>query len=501
VLEVDEWQQIRSLHEEGRSDRSIAVALGVSRNTVKKAVAQGEPAHYQRQGSAGSALEGFRPMVEVGLRKGWPGSRLLREVRAHGYLGSPSAFYEWLAGVKGALQAPAAACRFETDPGEQAQFDWSPYRVVLGGQPRVVQVFGMVLGYSRRVHWFPGLSEGMDAIFEAIVACFTHFEGCCRQLVIDNPKAMVAEHGKQGKVVWNDQFYKLCGHYRVKPIACTPRHPQAKGKIENGFQHLEDWVMKDGEWAGLDELEQSIQTFESEWNNRIHGTTKVQPSARFAEERGLLIPLPAQPFPCLVHELREVSKDCLISFAGVRYSVPWVHALGKVRVRLSRGREVVAYDLAGSEIARHRLMPPGSPPQIILAHYAGLKERGRASVATLVSRFHERYGDTGSTAEAFVQHLLAHSSGSPESALGQALELLTGAPALVACAVMADAVALRLTRLDYLQELLRQQLLALAPSARHARGGSVPPSAQLVLPQLDIERPLAGYGQALPPER
>jgi len=43
--------------------------------------------------------------------------------------------------------------RFGTPPGQQAQFDWSPYTIELGGELMRVIVFGIVLGYSRRKHY------------------------------------------------------------------------------------------------------------------------------------------------------------------------------------------------------------------------------------------------------------------------------------------------------------------------------------------------------------
>jgi transposase len=67
--------------------------------------------------------------------------------------------------------------RFETPPGRQGQFDWSPSTLEIGGELTKVIVFGLTLGYSRRKHYTVGLDETQASIFEAIEACFHHFCG------------------------------------------------------------------------------------------------------------------------------------------------------------------------------------------------------------------------------------------------------------------------------------------------------------------------------------
>ncbi len=496
---MEEWQTIRHLHTQGRSARSIAEELGISRNTVRRALAQEEPPHYQRSGSAGQALEPYREAVTAGLQKGLRGVRLLKLVRQAGYTGSQTAFYDWLRPLRQVQKNPAA-CRFETAPGEQMQFDWATYTVLLAGQPTKVFVFALVLGYCRRVHWFPSLAEDMDALFEALVVCLAHFGGACRFLLVDNPKALVARHDKDG-VRFNDQFLQLCGHYRIQPLAGTPRHPQGKGKVENPFAHLEDWVVTGNQWHSFDHFWDDVRAFEAQWEGRVHGTTKQRPLDRFEEERPELLPLPVRPFPTLSRQFRLVSNDCLVSVEGARYSVPWEYAGQRVRVRLSQGRHLVVCDLSGVEVARHERRPAGAPPAICTAHYEGLRHRQRACLATLLSRYRDRYA--GEVADAFLQQLLSAQPERPERALEGILELLAGAPQPVALAALADAVALRLHRRDHLEELLRRRLHQRDRAQRIlpvATTGSPSPD-QPALPQLAVERDLALYERALAPRR
>lgn len=378
-------------------------------------------------------------------------------MRSQGYTGSEATFYRWLAGLKADLKEPAAACRFETDPGEQAQFDWSPYTVRVGEQLTRLTIYSLVLAYSRRAHWFPSLSEKQEAVFEGLEEGWRHFGGACRFLVVDNARAFVTSR-RGSEVVWNANFLRLCGHYSVQPIASTPGHPQGKGKVENPFRWLEGRFLQGREWRDLDHLQAELAEHEAAWEERIHGTTKVPPRQRFEAEAPCLLPLPATPFLQRVETFRHVSRDCLLSYEGVHYSVPWPYAGKSVVVRSSQGRLLVIFSTSGKEIARHVVRPRGSPPVFDARHYEGLRRRHGATLAVLVPRFHERYTAQSENAKRFLERLLANHHAHPDRALADALGLLTAVPDAVAMAAIGTAVEYNLCTLRFLEEQLRRAL-------------------------------------------
>jgi len=491
---VEVWQQIRRLAAQGESQRSIAASLGLSRNTVGAALKRDGAPRYARQQEV--APEPWQEAAATGARRGLRGSRLLADARRRGYCESRATFYRWLAAHKTEHREVDAACRFETDPGEQAQFDWAEYAVMLGGISTKVYVYGLLLGYSRRVHWFPSLALRQDAVFEGLEAGLRHFGGACRFLLIDNAKAFVTSH-RGSEVQWNRNFLRLCGHYSVEPIAGTPVHPQGKGKVENPFGHLEELFVKGTEWRDFDHFQAELAAFEEQWEQRVHGTTKIAPAVRFEQERQALLPLPVSPFLQMVETFRIVSNDCLISFDGVKYSVPWPYASKQVLVRQSQGRDLVVYSTSGEQLARHALRPSGTPPVILPQHYEGLRRRHLAAVHTLADRFQKRYSVASGTAETFLQRLLAQHRHRPERPLSQALELLSTVPDATALAALADAVEFNLCTPRFLEELLRRRT-AQAPPRAGAAQSSARIATQLPLPNLDVERALDGYGLALP---
>jgi transposase len=88
VLNVEDWAEIRRLHRaEGMAIRAIARQMGVSKNTVKRALVCHEPPRYQRV-DRGSAVDEFEPQIRQLLaefpempttvimqRVGWPRGR------------------------------------------------------------------------------------------------------------------------------------------------------------------------------------------------------------------------------------------------------------------------------------------------------------------------------------------------------------------------------------------------------------------------------------------
>lgn len=65
VLSVEDWAEIRRLHRAERmAIKAICRRLGVSRNTVRKALASHEPPRYQRA-AKGSIVDAVEPQIRA----------------------------------------------------------------------------------------------------------------------------------------------------------------------------------------------------------------------------------------------------------------------------------------------------------------------------------------------------------------------------------------------------------------------------------------------------
>jgi hypothetical protein len=86
-------------------------------------------------------------------------------------------------------------------------------------------------------------------------------------------------------------------HYGVVAMPCRVADPDRKGKVESGVGHAQMTPLKGLRFESPQEAQAYLDHWEARWaDTRIHGTTKRQVAAMFAEERPALLPLPVEPF-------------------------------------------------------------------------------------------------------------------------------------------------------------------------------------------------------------
>ncbi len=417
---MEAWTTIRYLHAEGVPIRAICRELGVARNTVRQALRGERAPTYERPSRPNPKLAPFEAQVRAWyFGEKLIGSRILRELRARGYDGHRSALYRFLSTLKAEVPSAKVTERFETPPGQQAQFDWSPYTIELGGELTRVIVFGMVLGYSRRKHYSASLDETQASIYEALESCLHHFGGAPKQLLVDNAKAFVLD-ANPAHFRWNPQFLELCGHYRLRPTACQPYRPRTKGKIERPFFYLEQQFVKGQRFASLQHFLDELAAFErDDLDVRVHTTTQERPIDRFAREQPHLTPLPEQRFVGTLALSRKVSWDCLVSYQGSRYSVPATAAGKRVWLLPSRGSHLLVLDAKRDVLAEHQLSATKGTIVMRPEHYAPLRRGTARTYVVLAEQFLRQFPQHG----VFLEGLLAQHKLDPARHLRGVMEL------------------------------------------------------------------------------
>jgi transposase len=474
MISVEAWTTIRYLHAQGKGVRAIAAELGIARNTVRAALRDDQPARYQRPSRPNPQLLPYTDAIgQMALEQQLIGSRILRELQARGYTGGKTALYRYLHTLRASIPSRRVTERFETAPGQQGQFDWSPYTVMLGEQPTKLVAFGLTLGFSRRKHYWLSRDESQPSVFEALEAGFRHFGGVPKELLVDNAKVFVTD-ARPTHFTWNRHFLELCGHYAVQPVACHPYRPQTKGKVERPFFYLEQHFIKGHTWPGFDDLTRDLAHFVADdLDVRIHSTTQERPLDRFQWEQPHLTPLPTRPFVGTHEQSRSVSWDCLVSFAGSRYSVPWAYAGQRVWVRPSQGVRLTVRNPDGELIASHQLAARKGQTVIDPAHYIGLRAGVPKTRALLSQTFLARFPDHGWLVEGvFRQH--------PPNGVAHLRAMLALADLYPQEAMHAAFAAAR--QYDtYAHRFIRGLLEADRPPApaavRAAAGAAAPPSA------------------------
>jgi len=89
MITMEKWAAIRQLNEQRYGKRTIARMLGVSRNTVKRALKQEDVPKYERKKLPVKKIDPFQDVVKkMFWEKGFIGTRILTEIRKQGYTGS-----------------------------------------------------------------------------------------------------------------------------------------------------------------------------------------------------------------------------------------------------------------------------------------------------------------------------------------------------------------------------------------------------------------------------
>jgi transposase len=348
--------QMLRLERSGMGPKAIAVAMGCSKNTVKRYLRAGGWIPYKDHDRK-SALDGLGEWLAERLRQHRGNADVVRQQlkREHGIAVSLRTVERAVAPFRQQVLAEQlATVRFETPPGQQLQIDFGEATVAIGGERTKVHLFVATLGYSRRPYVAVFEHQRQSAWMDGIEGAFRHFGGLPAELLIDNPKAMVSFHdGRTGEIRFNERFLAFCCHWDVVPRACAPYRARTKGKDERGVGYVKRNAVAGHEFESLAQLQAHLAWWMREVADvRIHGTTGEPPLERFErEERAALRPIVGRPgFQPLRECVRRVHSDACVEIETNRYSVPW-RLIGET-VTVLLGEQVRVLH-AGVEVATH----------------------------------------------------------------------------------------------------------------------------------------------------
>lgn len=152
----------------------------------------------------------------------------------------------------------------------------------------------------------------------------------------------------------------------------------------------------------MNHLIEELKKFEEEIDLKVHSTTREKPIERFEKEKLYLTPLPESRYVGTKVEWRKVSWDCLISFGGSKYSVPWNYAGKNVWIKTSRGRYINVYNQQAELIAEWEINPLKGSTNINQKHYEGLRKRVPVTKSLVEKTFFELFPDEKSFYDAVI---------------------------------------------------------------------------------------------------
>jgi transposase len=369
-LTMAEIDAILTLHTTGHSNREIAVLLGIDRETVGKYVARAKSQNQPNAptGPANSSLcgppsecEPFRAQILAKVAQDLEAVRIWQDLLEEHGPSAPSYYSVRRFIAREKRTTPLPFRRMETEAGEEAQVDFGAGAAVrmADGKVRRPWVFRIVLSHSRKAYSEAVWQQTTEGFVQCLENSFRHFGGAVKRLVIDNLKAAVA------RADWYDpeihpKLQSFARHYGAVFLPTKPYTPRHKGKVESSVKYVKRNALKGRVFASLAEENAFLLDWETRIaDQRIHGTTKQQVGRLFEEvERGKLLPLPAERFPCFHEARRAVHRDGHLEVDKAFYSAPPEYVGHRLWVRWD-SRLVRIFNDRFEQVAAHAKAEPG----------------------------------------------------------------------------------------------------------------------------------------------
>ena len=227
-MSVEDWAEIRRLHRaEGLPIKVIARLLGVSRNTVRSAIATDAAPKYVRR-PARSVVDEVEPRIRE-LLQVYPTMPATVIAERIGWARGLTVLKERIAELRPVYLPPDPASRTSYAAGEIAQCDFwfPPIEVPVGfGQARhstQLPVLTMVTGYSR---WLSALlipTRSAADLFAGWWQLIERLGSVPRVLVWDGEGAIGRWRG--GKVELTAECQAFRGTLGAKVLVCKPADP------------------------------------------------------------------------------------------------------------------------------------------------------------------------------------------------------------------------------------------------------------------------------------
>ena len=314
------------------------------------------------------------------------------------------------------------------EPGAEAEVDFGDVTVELAGQLSRCFLFAFRLSYSGKACHRVYASQAQEAFLEGHVTAFEVTGGVpFRQIRYDNLSPAVAKVLAGRSRTETQRWLSFRAFYGFEAFYCQagPEGAHEKGGIEGEIGRFRRrWFVPVPRASSLAELNARLAEADAAEDARHVAGRAASIGEDFAAERGLLLPLPPEPFATAAVIWPRADRYGRISVGKCRYSVPARLIGSRVRVMLSANELRV---LDGSRLAAvHPRLIAAGDEHLELDHYLEILLRkpgalpgsavlAQARTAGAFTSTHEafwaaaraRHGDAAGT-KALIEVLLLH---------------------------------------------------------------------------------------------
>ena len=327
---------------QGMSIRSIVKSLGISRNTIRRIIAQAQQVGL-RQDSAINEIE--MKAAEMTLNKKYrchaqehiaryheqikvwrdvhhmTVKQMIRLFREQGKTVSEMSLYRYI--HKHFAQLPSSTVHLETVPGRQAQVDFCYADMMvdpLSQKQRKAYAFVMILSHSRYRFVRFVFSQDTSTWIDCHIRAFHFFGGVPATVMLDNLKAGILKADIYDPTL-NRSYGECERHY---DFVCDPnkvRMAQHKGKVERSMPIICQQLLAGRHFKDIEDANAyALNWCRYDIGQHVTRTTGQTPWALFdTQEKASLKPLPTTDYECALWQELKVHRDHHVVFEGSYY--------------------------------------------------------------------------------------------------------------------------------------------------------------------------------------
>lgn len=228
---------------------------------------------------------------------------------------------------KEAKSSKQVTARFETEPGFQAQMDYKEDQSYVGDDGFIYKtdILALTLSNSRYTLRKPLANKSTLCTINALIDMFEELGGVPKQLVFDNPKALVTTPKKGDEpAVLNTKFEQFLKDFNIQPFACAPYRPETKGKVEVQMKCVDELLVYNGQFKSRLTIADKLQRITSDNNSKYSQATNTIPKFGIKKELDNMLPLPSANILSsykFKFQTVKVSNECMFTYKSNKYSV------------------------------------------------------------------------------------------------------------------------------------------------------------------------------------
>lgn len=450
MIDRDTRVAILKLLEKGHGVKSIARAVGVSKNTVRRVRDSGEAdvpplGRTERLSGeeervrelyaacAGNLVRVHEELHAAGVEVSYPG--LTGFCRRHGI------------GVK--PKVPVGRYHFEA--GQEMQHDTSPHKVNIGGKATTVQCASLVLCFSRMLYAqvYPRWRRFEARVF--LSEALQVLQGSASRCMLDNSSVIIGR-GTGKDAVPAAEMRALSERFGFEFAAHEVGDANRSGRVERPFHYIEHNFYPGRDFESIEDLNAQLVAWCERVNARYKRHIRAVPLELYQIERPHLKRLPVH-VP-LVYELhrRRVDVEGYVSLHTNRYSVD-AELIGRdveVRETLDQVRVFRGHAL----VAEHGKREHGKGERVTLAEH-----RGRRQTAPPPPSEEERLlRSQGEPFEALLDRLQRRYGGRAVKAMRRLHRLWVEYPSEAVVGAVAEAVEYGLMDLGRIERMVLRRV-------------------------------------------